>query len=69
MFNDLIYYIPCTKTDCNEVKLAFYPDDYNLIIEDIGTVYRQSITCDGSFLPYKYNSGVGQFFVFRGNAE
>jgi len=33
MFNDLIYYIPCTKTDCNEVKLAFYPDDYNLIIE------------------------------------
>jgi hypothetical protein len=43
--------------------------NYNLIIEDIGTVYRQSITCDGSFLPYKYNSGVGQFFVFRGNAE
>ncbi|MEG2078113.1 hypothetical protein [Chryseobacterium sp.] len=24
----------CTKTDCNDVKLGFYPDEYNLITEE-----------------------------------
>lgn len=24
----------CGKADCNSVKLAFYPDEYNLIVEE-----------------------------------
>lgn len=31
--NTLLFLFSCRKADCNDVKLAFYPDEYNLIVE------------------------------------
>lgn len=39
--------LSCNKTDCNDVKQAFYPDEYNLIIEE-SNINLTWIKIDGS---------------------
>jgi hypothetical protein len=29
----LFLLLSCEKTDCNNIKIAYYPDEYNLIVE------------------------------------